>query len=321
MPVRLIEVGLYQSLAALGDATTEGAIDWSAAADAATASTPRGELDLDEATVATYRQATIEARDAVSAAVGRDVVLPETIEVIDRHHWIERSAASFDRMISGSLPQPELSVAMTVNTASAAVTLAMLARRVVGQYEPALFGGPDDTALYVVEPNAVAVADDLDVEATTFRRWILHHEVVHAAEFALAPWLRTYLEERFTQVLASLANGQLDREALDDITRAMTAVEGFAELLMDEAIDADVAHLRDRLEARRAGLGPFQQLVDWLLGISSKRRQYKRGRAFFATVAQAKGLEATLAVWDAPSALPTAAELDAPERWIERIDP
>lgn len=314
-------MGLYESLQHLTDADDDAPVDWTAAADAAAASTPRGELELDEATVEWYHQAVVEARDAVSETVDTTVELPSTVEVLDRHHWIEQAALSFDRMLATTLPDEATSLARTINTASAAMTLAVLSRRVVGQYEPGLFGKPTDEALFIVEPNAVEVADELGVDRRTFRRWVLHHEVVHAAEFSLAPWLRPYLEERFRRVLATVAEGRLDRDSLDDITLAMTAVEGFAELLMDEAFAGDATVMRDRLDARRAGIGPIQQVIDWVLGITSKRQQYARGRAFFEAVADDRGVGATLAVWEVPEHLPTAAELAEPDRWLDRVDP
>lgn len=315
-------MGFVESLEAVRAADGDALVDWSAAAAAATASTPRGELALDPATEAAYRDAVIEARDAVSATVGQPVELPETIEVIDRHHWIEQAAASFARMLDPAMPSvAHASLARTVNTGSAAFTLAILGRRVIGQYDPALFGTEDAAALYVVHPNVGVIADELDVEVGPFRRWVLHHEVAHAAEFCLATWLRPHLEEQLEAVLRALADGSFDRAALGELTRTMTAIEGFAELVMDESIDEDVSHLRDRLEDRRAGLGPLQQLVDWLLGITAKRQQYQRGREFFLAVADARGIDATLAVWRSPSNLPTESELTEPTRWIDRIDP
>lgn len=313
---------LLASLEALRDADGAGLVDWSAAAAAASVATSRGSLQLDEAERAAYHDAVREARDGVAAVVGQPVTLPDQIEVVDRHHWIERAAVSFERIVDPMMPtlhQPP--IAHAANTATAAVTLGVLGRRVVGQYDPALFGDPSDRAMYLVHPNLTHVAGELDVPLETFRRWVIHHEVSHAAEFALAPWLVDHLESNIERAIGAFAERSIDRTALADLTATMTVVEGFAELLMDEAIDADVADLRAKLDARRAGLGPIATLIDWVLGIDAKRRQYQRGKQFFTTIADRRGLEATLAVWADPSSLPTAAEIGAPERWIERMDP
>jgi uncharacterized protein (DUF2342 family) len=55
------------------------------------------------------------------------------------------------------------------------------------------------------------------------------------------------------------------------------------------------------------------------LGLGMKRQQYERGKAFFDHVADARDVEAAAAVWRSPSHLPTAAELDDPDRWLARV--
>ena len=99
----------------------------------------------------------------------------------------------------------------------------------------------------------------------------------------------------------------------------MTAVEGYAELLMDEAFDREHADLRERLDAKRRATGPIAALLRRLIGLGLKRRQYERGKAFFAAIAAARGTGAAGAVWESPEHLPTNAELDEPERWLARV--
>ncbi|MFW6449035.1 MAG: zinc-dependent metalloprotease [Halobacteriota archaeon] len=314
-------MNLVRSLRAIRSAEGAGIVDWEAASTAARESTPRGDLDLDDAERAHYRAAIEEAHGAVEDALDRTVTLPPTVEILDRHHWIDRTAASFGRIVDPTLADvTHHPAARTVNTATASVTLGLLARRVVGQFDPALFGDPDDRALYLVHPTLEHVAGELDVAPGRFRRWVTHHEMAHAAEFTVAPWLGPHLEEHIAGSLDSLADGRLDREAVAELDRTMTVVEGFAELVMDEAMAGDVADLRTRLEARRAGMNPLIQLLDWVLGIASKRRQYERGRSFFRAVHRERGIEGALSVWTRPAALPTRDELDDPAAWLQRVD-
>lgn len=313
-------VGLLQSLDAVRRASGSGLVDWSAAADAAKSSTDRGVIDHSPERTDAYRRDIVDARDAVSEVVDIPIELPSSIEILDRHHWIDRTAVSFERILAptiDTLETPDL--ARTVNTGTASVTLGVLGRRVIGQYDPALFGTPADRALYLVAPNLEEVADDLGVDPTAFRSWVLHHELAHVAEFSMAPWLDEYLESRIERALGGLGQQTIDREAMTDLTVAMTVVEGFAELIMDEAYPDDATELREPLEARRAGLGPLTQLIDWVLGIAAKRKQYRRGRAFFETIADAHGIEAAARVWEDPSHLPTNAELHAPADWLARV--
>jgi uncharacterized protein (DUF2342 family) len=200
------------------------------------------------------------------------------------------------------------------------VLLSYLAKNVLGQYDPLLLAEADEAhSLYFVHPNISKVADLLDVEEPRFRRWIAFHEVSHAAEFGAAPWLPDHLETRLERGVDALAAGDLDREAFAELDATMTAVEGYAELLMDRAFDDDYADLRAKLDARRQGGGPVARLARRLLGLGLKRRQYERGAAFFGTVADARGLEGASAVWECPANLPTDAELDHPERWLARV--
>jgi len=226
------------------------------------------------------------------------------------------------------------------NTGSMAFALGFLARNVLGQYDPLLLADePDaDHGLYFVHPNIVAVAASLDVDFPRFRRWIAFHEVTHAAEFGAAPWLPEYLESRVERGIEGLTDGgdstgsggltagglpvdALDTEPFAELQAAMTAVEGYAEVLMDRAFDGEYADLRRKLDERRGGGGPVQRLARRLLGLGLKRRQYEQGAAFFREVVDARGIEAAGAVWRRPENLPTRAELDDPAAWLVRVDP
>ena len=154
-----------------------------------------------------------------------------------------------------------------------------------------------------------------------FRRWIAFHEVAHAAEFGVAPWLPEYLETRMQDSVTAISAGDLDQATFEELTAAMTAVEGYAELLMDRAFDEEYADLRAKLDARRGSGGPLKQLMSRLLGLGLKRDQYERGARFFETVADARGLEAASVVWERPEHLPTDAELAEPIQWLDRVDP
>lgn len=204
------------------------------------------------------------------------------------------------------------------------VALSFLANNVLGQYDPLLLAesprDATDHALYFVQPNIERVADELDVQEERFRRWIAFHEVTHAAEFGAAPWLSEHLETRMERSVEALSESRLDRESFRELDAAMTAVEGYAELLMDRAFDEEYADLREKVEARRRGRGPVAQVIRRLLGLGMKRRQYERGKAFFEHVADARGIEGASIVWDRPENLPSDVELDEPEKWLARVD-
>ena len=356
---------ILRSLRAVSGASGSGLVDWDRATAAAKASTDPGSIALTPAERAGYAADVRDARTRLREVAGIEFDVPDTIEVQNRHHWIDASVGTFRNVmrpvenaasgdgagpstqtidpVDGAIspfdgivePEPgpatgqnplagfSRDLSRIANTGSMAFALGFLARNVLGQYDPLLLADEpaDDHGLYFVHPNIVAVAASLDVEYSRFRRWIAFHEVTHAAEFGAAPWLPEYLESRVERGVDELTAGGLDREAFTELQAAMTAVEGYAEVLMDEAFDDEYADLRRKLDDRRGGGGPVRRLASRLLGLGLKRQQYERGAAFFRHVADARGVEAAGAVWERPEALPTSTEIDDPGAWLARIDP
>ncbi|WP_255168175.1 zinc-dependent metalloprotease [Natrononativus amylolyticus] len=317
-------MNLYRSVRTVAGASGENAIDWRAAADAAKAATEPGSLELEPGEAEAFARDVREARDGVRAVADVHFDVPDTVEIQNRHHWIDANVETFERVMApveahtGAFP----GVARTINTGTMTVLLAFLGRNVLGQYDPLLLADrPDDQhALYFVRPNILKAAEALEVDADRFRRWIAFHEVTHAAEFGAAPWLSDHLEARMESGIDALAEGSFDREAFRDLDAAMTVVEGYAELLMDHAFDDEYEDLRRKLDARRQGRGPLQQLFRRLLGLGLKQRQYERGKNFFEHVVAVSDLETASLVWERPENLPTHDELDAPGRWLQRIE-
>ncbi len=317
---------LLRSIRAVSEASGTGVIDWAKAGEAAKASTDPGSLDLTPAERRGYAADVRDARARLRAVAGVEFDVPDTIEVQNRHHWIDANLATF-RNVMGPVEAatnarlPDLS--RVANTGSMAFTLGFLARNVLGQYDPLLLADDADAdhGLYFVHPNVVAVAAELDVAYPRFRRWIAFHEVTHAAEFGAAPWLSGYLESRVERGVDELVAGGLDRTAFSELQTAMTAVEGYAELLMDRAFDDEYADLRRKLDERRGGGGPVRQIASRLLGLGLKRQQYERGATFFERVADERGVAAASVVWERPEYLPTSGEIDDPTAWIRRVDP
>ncbi|WP_418282033.1 zinc-dependent metalloprotease [Halorubrum sp. DTA98] len=319
-------MNVLRGLRAVSEASGAGVVDWENAAEAAKASTDPGSLALSPAEREGYAADVRDARSRLRSVAGIEFEVPETVEIQNRHHWIDASLSTFENVMRPieAVATPVLpDLSRVVNTGSMAVTLGFLARNVLGQYDPLLLANePDaDHGLYFVHPNIVAVAAELDADYPRFRRWIAFHEVAHAAEFGVAPWLPTYLESRVEEGVETLTAGRFDREAFVELQLAMTAVEGYAELLMDRAFDDEYADLRRKVDARRDGGGPFQRVMRRFLGLDLKRRQYERGAAFFEAVADARGLDGASVVWERPEYLPTSTELDRPETWLARVDP
>ncbi len=318
-------MSLYRGLRSIATASGDGLVDWDAVTTSAQAVTTPGTLHLTGSDRQAYASDVRAAHERIRTATGLTFPRPETVQIQNRYHWIDANAASFQRIMLPLEQYVETSVpdlARSINTASMSVTLAFLARNVLGQYDPLLMAEqPSETSqLYFVHPNIQSIADELDVPFNRFRRWIAFHEVTHAAEFAYAPWLSEHLIDQLTAELESMASGGIRRPQFDALQRTMTAVEGYADLLMDRAFDAEYTDLRAKLDARRQNAGPISLLLRRVLGLDMKRQQYERGRVFFETIVESRDLETATRVWEAPEQLPTEQELKQPTRWLDRIE-
>ena len=65
--------------------------------------------------------------------------------------------------------------------------------------------------------------------------------------------------------------------------------------------------------------GLLDQVVSRLLGLQLKLAQYRRGKEFADVVVAEGGIRALNRVWKGPGQLPSAAELEDPERWMARV--
>jgi uncharacterized protein (DUF2342 family) len=311
---------LFESVRAVAQADDDGAIDWDAVAEAAKAATDPGDIDLSERETEAYAADVRAARRRIREVSDTTFDVPNTLEIQNRHHWVDANVATFRRVFDPLDRRPSVlpGVSRALNTATTAGALAFVARNVLGQYDPILLA-EGDHSLYFVHPNIERVADKLDVPFPRFRRWIAFHEVTHAAEFGAAPWLSEYLGARLERGVDALSEGRMERGAFEELNVAMTAVEGYAELLMDETFDEEYADLREKLDARRRGGGPLARLLKRVLGFKLKREQYERGRAFFEAVAAERGVVGAGRVWEGPEFLPTERELEEPARWLSRV--
>jgi uncharacterized protein (DUF2342 family) len=315
-------MGIYESVRAVTAASGDGPVDWEAVARAAKASTDPGSIALSAAEQEGYAADVRDARDRVRSVGGVAFDLPDSVEIQNRHHWIDANVSTFREVMS--LIEDDVTLfpgaARVANTGSMAVALSFLGKNVLGQYDPLLLAEGDDHALYFVHPNIRRVADELDVEFDRFRRWIAFHEVAHAAEFGAAPWLADHLEASMEETIEAIHDRQFDRLSVGELNATMTAVEGYAELVMDRAFDDEYADLRAKVDARRRNRGPVATLVGRLLGLGMKRRQYERGKAFFEAVADARDVAYAARVWESPDHLPTDEEIDDPAQWLARMD-
>lgn len=230
-----------------------------------------------------------------------------------------------------------------------------LAQRVIGQYEISLLGGNAPPRLLFVGANMDKAIGDLDVDEDSFRRWICAHELTHVFQFQGVPWLRDHLgsliHEYLSTVevriarggarvvaslpdpselvaafreggLAGLVQNDEQREVMSRVQCAMAVVEGYSEHVMDviaAEVIPDHEQLRSAMDARRADRSAPQRIIERLLGLHVKLRQYEQGKRFCDAVVGEGGMALMNLVWESPAGLPTLAELEHPADWTERV--
>ncbi|BBZ50697.1 zinc-dependent metalloprotease [Mycobacterium heidelbergense] len=217
----------------------------------------------------------------------------------------------------------------------------------------------NEGSLLLVYPNVIAVERQLRVEPSDFRLWVCLHEVTHRVQFTANPWLSDYMSralglltqdvgEDLGQVVKRLADFVRDRgsgasddnptgilglvravqsepqrQALDQLLVLGTLLEGHADHVMDAVgprVVPSVASIRRRFDERRhRQQPPLQRLLRALLGLDAKLSQYTRGKAFVDHVVGRVGMERFNAVWSGPETLPLPAEIEEPQRWIDRV--
>jgi coenzyme F420 biosynthesis associated uncharacterized protein len=283
--------------------------------------------------------------------------IPEA-RIVDRPQWI-RAATQSMRVMTGGVEATERrrpSVSGRVTGVQTGAVLAFLSTGILGQYDPF---GPGGGELLLVYPNVIAVERQLRVEPADFRLWVCLHEVTHRVQFRANPWLAEHMSKALGVLTDETASdvgemiGRLSgfirertivgddpnsqgvigllraiqsepqREALDQLLVLGTLLEGHADHVMDAvgpAVVPTVATIRRRFdERRRRKQSPLQRVVRAALGFEAKLSQYTRGKAFVDHVVSRVGMNRFNTIWTGPETLPLPAEIDEPQRWINRV--
>ena len=294
----------------------------------------------------------VPAAEVVGRAVWAQANLDSLASLLDP------VAARLESRLAGAGPLAGPLRLATGVTLAAEVGLIMgyLSQRVLGQYELALLQPESPPRLLFVATNLKRAVGELGVDREGFLRWVTIHELTHALQFGGVPWLREYLGgllrsyletvdlrmergaagalpalpnpaelvERFREGgLAALVQTREQRGIVDRVQAVMAVVEGYAEHVMDALAPALVPNhegMRAAMDRRRRSRSAPERILQRLLGMDLKLRQYELGKAFCDTVVAEGGIGRLNAVWDAPEAIPTLAELERPDRWLARTE-
>jgi coenzyme F420 biosynthesis associated uncharacterized protein len=259
--------------------------------------------------------------------------------------------------IAGRLAAPLATAGRAATGTQMGVVLGWLSTRVLGQYDLLITEEAieDQDIVYFVGPNIVALERQHGFEPREFRLWLALHEVTHRCQFTAIPWMRDYFVSLVEEGLGSLDpdpsrlaealkrlteelmagrnplrdNGALglvaspeQLEGLHRIQALMSLLEGHGDVTMDRAGAAAIpsaARFSEVLRQRRNQTRGPAKLLQQLIGIEAKMRQYEEGERFIAAVEESGGPALLDNAWRGPEWLPSLTEIRNPSSWISRI--
>src|SRR5688572_9902896 len=236
--------------------------------------------------------------------------------------------------------------------------LGWMATRVLGQYDLLLVEEErpeEQDIVYYVGPNVLALEKRFAFPPREFRLWLALHEVTHRSQFTGIPWMRDHFRglveqslnsldpdpKRFIEALrravdeiragrnpldeggiVSLLAGPEQHAVLLQVQGLMSLLEGHGDVTMDRA-GADRIPSAERfgrvLRERRASVHGPARLLQKLLGLEAKLRQYEQGERFIEAVERVGGPDLLARAWEGPEQLPTLAEIRDPSSWVARV--
>jgi coenzyme F420 biosynthesis associated uncharacterized protein len=281
-------------------------------------------------------------------------VVPDA-RIVDRPGWI-RAAAESMRLMTGGVDKPRSAISGRLTGAQTGAVLAFVASGILGQYDPFSDGGclllvypnviaverqlrvePSDFRLWVclhevthrvqftANPWLSGYMSDALAVLTKESSEDVARVVGRLAQFARARGDSSNDDPNSKGIIGLLRAVQSEpqREALDQLLVLGTLLEGHADHVMDAVgpvVVPSVSTIRSRFDDRRhRKQPPLQRLLRALLGIEAKLSQYTRGKAFVDHVVGRVGMERFNAVWTGPDTLPRPAEIEYPQRWIDRV--
>ncbi|MGZ4268873.1 MAG: zinc-dependent metalloprotease [Solirubrobacteraceae bacterium] len=280
------------------------------------------------------------------------------VEAVDRRTWSRANLATMRLTLDPVLEQlgsgPLQAAGGLLVGVEAGGIVGFMGRSVLGQYELSLLDPERPPRLLLVAPNLRVAAETFEADEAELLEWVVFHELTHAVQFTGVPWLRDHLAGMLRELLASI-KVQVDPTALLRLPRAddlrglwdavregglvgamagperkavidrlqatMAMIEGHAEHVMDAAgapVLPSLPKLRASLEKRRREKPPLVKLIEKLLGMDLKMKQYEVGKRFCDAVVRDWGIEGLNRAWFAPELLPTLDELEDPAAWARR---
>ncbi len=323
---------------------------------------PLAETYLFDALTVDMGAMTPRVSDLVSESTGLELPGSPETSVVTRIEWVERNRRMFSAMIEPARRRIEeesevsgagAGIARRLLEAETSGVLAVLSRRVLGQYELVLPGTEAGDVVVYVGANILEMERRHQFRPSEFRFWVALHELTHRAQFVGVPWLRDHflglvedlvshskpepgwwrrvvgeIEARRSsgrpmvdeRGVFGLLGSPEQNEVVDRIQALMSLLEGHGHVVMDR-IGAEHLKTQARMSRilRQRRMDKRTEAFFRFTGLEMKVKQYQLGEQFVLGVEREAGWEAVLRAFAGPDSLPDLDEIENPGRWLARV--
>lgn len=330
-PVSSVDLRAIKDAVALAEVWLDGVTAFPLGATTVTAWTPREWI---ESTMPLWQQLCSPIADRVSAA------------------WVE-SLPDSARQQAGPLLAMMGSMGGMAFGSQLGQGLAGLATEVFSSTDIGMPLGPAGTAALL--PRAVAeFATSLGLDEAEVRLYLAAREAAHHRLFSHAPWLRSRIVDLISayasaisvdfsaieelagtidpsdpaSIEAALGKGMFEptinpdqQRALGILETLLALIEGWVDTVVDSAVTDRLPSsgaLHETMRRRRATGGPAEQTFATLIGLQLRPRQLRSASTLWRGLGEARGIEGRDSLWADPDLLPSTADLDDPDGFVQR---
>ncbi|MDA8263068.1 MAG: zinc-dependent metalloprotease [Actinomycetota bacterium] len=213
-----------------------------------------------------------QALSLVSAASGLHLdaeTLP--VSVVTRSEWVDANVHSMSALLdplaeklSGNMPGPLGVVGAQASAVQFGLLFGWMSRRVLGQYDAALFANGDGdyesspTPIYIVGSNIISLEARFGFPREQFERWVLLHELTHKLQFEAVPWMVGYYRGLVSSLIENVNLGPGD--LLDGLTRVVEELREGRNPLRDSGVAG--LFINDQQRAILARLGGLMSVLE-----------------------------------------------------------
>ncbi len=213
-----------------------------------------------------------EALALVSAASGLHLdteVLP--VSVVSRSQWVDANVRSMSSLLdplaeklTRNMPGPLGALGAQASAVQFGLLFGWMSRRVLGQYDAALFANGDGegegstTPIYIVGSNIITLEARFGFPREQFERWVLLHELTHKLQFEAVPWMVDYYRGLVSSLIENVNLGPGD--VFEGLTRVVEELREGRNPLRESGVAG--LFVNDQQRAILARLGGLMSVLE-----------------------------------------------------------